>query len=88
MTDVEAIRSGDRRALARAITLIESTRAADQERAEALLADLGPTGEGSWRIGISGAPGVGKSTFIEAFGSTPWRRAGRWRYWRSIPPPL
>ncbi len=68
MTDVEAIRSGDRRALARAITLIESTRAADQERAEALLADLGPTGEGSWRIGISGAPGVGKSTFIEAFG--------------------
>jgi len=68
MTDVDAIRSGDRRALARAITLIESTRAADQERAEALLADLGPVGEGSWRIGISGAPGVGKSTFVEAFG--------------------
>ena len=68
MTDVAAIRSGDRRALARAITLIESTRADDQPRAEALLAALGATGDKSWRIGISGAPGVGKSTFVEAFG--------------------
>lgn len=68
MTDVAAIRSGDRRALARAITLIESTKADDQPRAEQLLADLGPAGEGSWRVGISGAPGVGKSTFVEAFG--------------------
>ena len=68
MTDVAAIRSGDRRALARAITLIESTRPEDEAGAEALLAALGETGQGSWRIGISGAPGVGKSTFIEALG--------------------
>ncbi|MCH7888673.1 MAG: ATP/GTP-binding protein, partial [Proteobacteria bacterium] len=59
---------GDRRALARAITLIESTRADDQERARTMLAELLPrTGE-AVRIGVSGAPGVGKSTFIEAFG--------------------
>ncbi len=68
MTAVAAIRSGDRRALARAITLIESTRPDDQPRAEALLAALGPAPAKSWRIGITGAPGVGKSTFIEAFG--------------------
>jgi LAO/AO transport system kinase len=72
MTDLasaaEAIAGGDRRALARAITLIESTRADDQDRAQALLAALLPATGGAVRIGISGAPGVGKSTFIEAFG--------------------
>jgi LAO/AO transport system kinase len=65
---VEAIAGGDRRALARAITLIESTRRDDQAQAQALLAALLPRTGGSVRIGISGAPGVGKSTFIEAFG--------------------
>jgi LAO/AO transport system kinase len=65
---VEAIAGGDRRALARAITLIESTRRDDQDQAQALLAALLPRTGGSVRIGISGAPGVGKSTFIEAFG--------------------
>jgi LAO/AO transport system kinase len=64
----EAIAGGDRRALARAITLIESTRGDDQDRAQALLAALLPRTGNSVRIGISGAPGVGKSTFIEAFG--------------------
>jgi LAO/AO transport system kinase len=59
---------GDRRALARAITLVESTRAEDRARAEELLASLLPRTGGAMRIGISGAPGVGKSTFIEAFG--------------------
>ena len=59
---------GDRRALARAITLIESTRADDQERARAMLAELLPRTGDAVRIGVSGAPGVGKSTFIEAFG--------------------
>ena len=63
-----AVRDGDRRALARAITLIESTRADHQRRAEALLAELLPGTGASVRIGVSGAPGVGKSTFIEAFG--------------------
>ncbi len=64
----EALRSGDRRALARAITLVESTRPQDQAAAEALLTVLLPHTGAAVRIGISGAPGVGKSTFIEAFG--------------------
>ncbi|MEI9989756.1 MAG: methylmalonyl Co-A mutase-associated GTPase MeaB [Rhizomicrobium sp.] len=59
---------GDRRALARAITLVESTTVQDQTQAEALLTALLPRTGGAMRIGISGAPGVGKSTFIEAFG--------------------
>ena len=63
-----AVWAGDRRALARAITLIESTRADHQARAQALLADILPKTGGALRIGISGAPGVGKSTFIEALG--------------------
>lgn len=59
---------GDRRALARAITLIESTRAEDRAAAEALVEELLPaTGEAT-RIGITGPPGAGKSTFIEGFG--------------------
>ncbi|MBW7852070.1 MAG: methylmalonyl Co-A mutase-associated GTPase MeaB [Rhodospirillales bacterium] len=64
----EAVLAGERRGLARAITLIESTRADHREAAEALLADLLPHTGRSIRIGISGVPGVGKSTFIEAFG--------------------
>src|SRR6185437_16718941 len=63
-----AVASGDRRALARAITLVESTKAADQAKAEQLLTALLPRSGGSMRLGISGAPGAGKSTFIEAFG--------------------
>ncbi|TVP74033.1 MAG: methylmalonyl Co-A mutase-associated GTPase MeaB [Rhodobacteraceae bacterium] len=64
----EAIIAGDRRALARAITLVESTRPADRAKAEALLEVLAQTGRESIRIGLSGTPGVGKSTFIESFG--------------------
>jgi LAO/AO transport system kinase len=60
--------AGDRRALARAITLVESTRPDHRERAEALVHRLLPQTGRSTRIGISGVPGVGKSTFIEAFG--------------------
>ena len=63
-----AIESGDRRSLARAITLVESTRAADREKTEALLTKILPRAGRAKRIGISGAPGAGKSTFIEAFG--------------------
>ncbi len=64
-----AVRRGDRRALARAITLVESTRDDHRAGAERLLEKVGASaGEISVRLGISGAPGVGKSTFIEAFG--------------------
>ncbi|MFV0301075.1 MAG: methylmalonyl Co-A mutase-associated GTPase MeaB [Paracoccus sp. (in: a-proteobacteria)] len=59
--------NGDRRALSRAITLIESTRADHRDRATRLLSDL-PDSQ-ALRIGLSGTPGVGKSTFIEAFGT-------------------
>jgi LAO/AO transport system kinase len=64
----DAIKAGDRQALARAITLAESTRDDHRETAEALIAALLPASGGALRLGISGAPGVGKSTFIEAFG--------------------
>jgi LAO/AO transport system kinase len=64
----DAVASGDRRALARAITLVESTKSADQAKAEQLLTALLPRSGTSMRLGISGAPGAGKSTFIEAFG--------------------
>jgi LAO/AO transport system kinase len=64
-----AIRSGERRALARAITLVESTAAQDRARADELLALLRPQAASPVvRVGISGPPGAGKSTFIEAFG--------------------
>jgi len=59
---------GDRRALARAITLVESTRPDHRAESEALLAEVLPQVGGSVRVGISGAPGAGKSTFIEALG--------------------
>src|SRR5690554_5272771 len=69
-TDVLAARlvEGDRRALARAITLIESTRADHRAAADELLARVLPRTGQAVRLGISGVPGVGKSTFIEAFG--------------------
>ncbi|MBI1219765.1 MAG: methylmalonyl Co-A mutase-associated GTPase MeaB [Rhodobacteraceae bacterium] len=63
----ERLRAGDRRALARAITLVESGRADHRARAVALLDALGHDRQ-ALRIGLSGTPGVGKSTFIEAFG--------------------
>jgi LAO/AO transport system kinase len=63
-----ALRSGDRRALAKAITLIESTRDDHRRDADALLDALLPQTGRSLRVGISGVPGVGKSTFIEALG--------------------
>jgi LAO/AO transport system kinase len=63
-----AVRAGDRRALARAITLVESTRDDHLDQARALLEELLPHTGNAVRVGISGAPGAGKSTFIEALG--------------------
>ena len=70
--DVEAtanaIRAGDRVALARAITLVESKRDDHRAQAQQLLEQILPHTGHAIRIGITGIPGVGKSTFIEAFG--------------------
>ncbi len=60
--------AAQRRAVARAITLLESTRADHRDRADALLMALPVPPRPSFRLGISGVPGVGKSTFIEALG--------------------
>ncbi|NNC54380.1 MAG: methylmalonyl Co-A mutase-associated GTPase MeaB [Pseudomonadales bacterium] len=60
--------AGERRALAQSITLIESTRPEDRHAAQQLLEQLLPHTGNSIRVGISGVPGVGKSTFIEALG--------------------
>ena len=64
----DRILTGDRRALARAITLVESSRADHREQARELLERLRGSGREAIRIGLSGTPGVGKSTFTEAFG--------------------
>ncbi len=65
---LDALVAGDRRALAKAITLIESSRSDHRAAAQELLGRLLPQTGHSLRIGISGVPGVGKSTFIERFG--------------------
>jgi len=71
-TDVDellrGIRDNDRATLGRAITLVESHFPDDRDRAQELLTALLPSTGGAHRIGISGVPGVGKSTFIETFG--------------------
>ena len=63
-----AVRSGDRAALPRAITLVESTRADHREQAQQLLMALMPEAGSATHVGITGVPGVGKSTTIEALG--------------------
>jgi len=62
------LRAGDRRALARAITLVESTRPDHRAEADSLLSEVLPAAGAAHRIGISGAPGSGKSTLIETLG--------------------
>jgi LAO/AO transport system kinase len=64
----EDVRAGKRRALAKAITLVESTRADHREQARALVEALLPDTGKALRVGLSGVPGVGKSTFVEALG--------------------
>ena len=66
---VEKILAGDRVFLSRAITLIESNLQSDNEKAQAILEACIPHAGNSIRIGITGVPGAGKSTFIEAFGN-------------------
>lgn len=61
--------AGDRGTLSRAITLVESARADHREQAQRLLVELLPRSGDAHRVGISGVPGVGKSTFIDALGS-------------------
>lgn len=65
----EGIRKGEKVALSQAITMIESTRPEDQKIAETIIEKCLPFANQSIRIGITGTPGVGKSTFIESFGS-------------------
>ncbi len=65
---IDGLRAGDRTALSKAITLVESTRTDDQQlAAEILDAALAATGK-SFRLGVTGVPGVGKSSFIESIG--------------------
>jgi LAO/AO transport system kinase len=68
MNLVEQVLGGQRRAIAKAITLLESTRADHRLQADELLTSLLPHTGKSFRLGISGVPGVGKSTFIETLG--------------------
>jgi len=65
---VTGVRAGDRAALGRAITLVESRKPEHQEKAQEMLHALLPYAGGAQRVGISGVPGVGKSTFIETLG--------------------
>lgn len=73
----EGIRQGDRVVLGRAITLVESSLPAHRELAQSVLEKCLPFTGNSFRLGISGPPGVGKSSFIEAFGSKLVREEGR-----------
>jgi LAO/AO transport system kinase len=66
--DLQALLDGNRRALAKAITLVESKLDSHREQAQEILEQILPQSGNSIRIGITGVPGVGKSTFIEAFG--------------------
>lgn len=69
MNDLAArVQSGERRALAQAITLVESGRSDHRDQAMALLEAVNRSGKQALRVGLSGTPGVGKSTFIESFG--------------------
>jgi LAO/AO transport system kinase len=68
VVDTQALLAGNRRTLAKAITLVESKLDSHRLQAQALLEEVLPHSGNSVRIGITGIPGVGKSTFIEAFG--------------------
>jgi len=65
---IDGIKSGNKRLIAKAITLVESTKAEHRNQAEELLKQILPLAGSSIRVGITGVPGAGKSTFIENFG--------------------
>src|SRR5579862_3939209 len=65
---IDGILSGDRAILAQAITLIESSRAGDRELAEQVVEECLPSSGNTLRVGITGVPGAGKSSLIEALG--------------------
>ena len=73
----KGVLDGDRGVLARAITLVESTRADHRAKAQELLVELLPESGGATRVGITGVPGVGKSTFIDALGTMLTERGHR-----------
>jgi LAO/AO transport system kinase len=73
----QRVRTGERRALAKALSLLESTRPEDASIQHRLLSLLYRHSGNAWRIGITGPPGAGKSTFIEAFGSAIVSRGRR-----------
>ena len=64
----DELKKGNSSALARAITLMESTTTADQQKAQELLSACKTISSKSIKLGITGSPGVGKSSFIESFG--------------------
>jgi LAO/AO transport system kinase len=74
---VQGVEGGDRRSLAKAITLVESARADHHTDAQTVLERLLPRTGKAIRVGITGVPGVGKSTFIEAFGLSLLRAGHR-----------
>lgn len=74
---VDGVRAGDRTALGRAITLAESTRSDHRALAQDLVLRLLPFAGGARRLGITGVPGAGKSTFIDALGSMLTERGHR-----------
>ncbi len=69
MIDIDALRSSDRKALARSITLLESTRDDHRRQAEALIQQILPFSGNAIRIGLTGVPGAGKSSLIEVLGN-------------------
>lgn len=79
------ILEGNRASLSQAITLVESELESDQLLAEEILAILQPHTGNARRIGISGVPGAGKSTFIESFGTYYAIRETLWLCWLLIP---
>lgn len=66
---IKGVQSTDRASIGRAITLIESNLPSHREQAQQLLAELLPISGSAHRVGITGVPGVGKSTFIETLGT-------------------
>lgn len=83
---MDGVLAGDRAILARTITLLESSRPDHQALAQAVLTRLLPHTGGAHRVGLTGVPGAGKSTLIEALGTRLLDRGARSRSWRSTRP--